>query len=293
MARRAAAWLPMSIGLTLACVLGAAAQPAGQAQQPSSATQGLSMDSDQPVRIESNTLEVRDKIRQATFAGDVKLTQGDTIIKCKVLVVFYEDTAAPTKKGAPPPATAGAQPAPKSSQKIKRAEAKGDVFVIQKDQTASGENAVFDVKSNTVVMTGNVVVTQGQTVTARRPHGVEPDDRGHQRLFGSGRVVEQRRRRPKPTARRMHDAAGRPEGREGDTGACAACAAAAPAPPPSPRRRRRRGRCASIERCAAAFASRLGFALNRAKNCGSSTFCMIGTERARRRPREGALSQAC
>ena len=146
----------MSIGLTLACVLGAAAQPAGQAQQPSSTTQGLSMDSDQPVRIVSNTLEVRDKIRQATFAGDVKLTQGDTIIKCRVLVVFYEDTAAPTKKGAPPPATAGAQPAQKSSQKIKRAEAKGDVFVVQKDQTASGDNAVFDVKSNTVVMTGNV-----------------------------------------------------------------------------------------------------------------------------------------
>jgi lipopolysaccharide export system protein LptA len=38
------------------------------------------------------------------------------------------------------------------------------VFVTQKDQTASGENGVFDLKSNTVTMTGNVVVTQGQTV---------------------------------------------------------------------------------------------------------------------------------
>ena len=170
MARGAATWLPVSIGLTLACMLGAAAQPAGQAppagqaQQPSSTMQGLSMDGDQPVKIESNTLEVRDKIRQATFAGDVKLTQGDTIIKCKVLVVFYEDTAAPTKKNAPP-AAAGAQPEKKSSQKIKRAECKGDVFVVQKEQTATGENAVFDVKSNTVVITGNAVVTQGQMVT--------------------------------------------------------------------------------------------------------------------------------
>ena len=109
MVRSAASSLLMSIGLTLACVLGAAAQPAGQAQQPSSsAPQGLSMDGDQPVRIVSNTLEVRDKIRQATFAGEVKLTQGETIIKCKVLVVFYEDTAAPSKKSAPP-ATAGAE----------------------------------------------------------------------------------------------------------------------------------------------------------------------------------------
>ena len=164
MMRTAASSLLMSIGLALACVLGAAAQPAGQAQQPSSsAPQGLSMDGDQPVRIVSNTLEVRDKVRQATFAGEVKLTQGETIIKCKVLVVFYEDTAAPSKKSAPP-ATAGAEP-PKSGQKIKRAEAKGDVFVVQKDQTASGDNAVFDVKSNTVVITGSVVVTQGGMVT--------------------------------------------------------------------------------------------------------------------------------
>lgn len=151
--------------LVLSCTLGAAAQPAANSAppQPVGTAQGLSMDGDQPVRIESNTLEVRDKIRQATFSGDVKLTQGDTIIKCKVLVVFYEDTAAPTKKGAPPPVTAGGEP-PKRNQKIKRAEAKGDVLVIQKDQTATGDNGVFDVKSNTVTITGSVVVTQGATV---------------------------------------------------------------------------------------------------------------------------------
>jgi lipopolysaccharide export system protein LptA len=149
------------IGLMLACVLTATAQPAGQ--QSTTSMQGFSMNRDQPVRIESNSLEVRDKIRQATFSGDVKLTQGDTTLKCKTLVVFYEDTAGPSKKGTTSPP--GAQPqAQKSSQQIKRAEAKGDVLVVQKDQTASGENGVFDLKSNTVTMTGNVIVTQGQTV---------------------------------------------------------------------------------------------------------------------------------
>jgi lipopolysaccharide export system protein LptA len=115
------------------------------------------MNRDQPIRIEAATLEVRDKQRQATFTGDVKLTQGDTTLKCRVLVVFYEDTAM-QKKAAPDAQKGG------NSQQIKRAEAKGDVFVTQKDQTASGENGVFDVKFNTVTMTGNVVVTQGQTV---------------------------------------------------------------------------------------------------------------------------------
>jgi lipopolysaccharide export system protein LptA len=148
-----------ALGLALGCALGAAAQPAGQAPQSQSSMQGFSMNRDQPVRIESNTLEVRDKIRQATFLGDVKLTQGETTLKCRTLVVFYEDTPVVAKKGAPP-----APQGQKGSQQIKRAEAKGDVFVTQKDQTATGENGVFDLKSNTVTMIGNVVVTQGTSV---------------------------------------------------------------------------------------------------------------------------------
>jgi lipopolysaccharide export system protein LptA len=157
MIARTSAQILAGAGVMLACALAATAQPAGQAPQGQPSMQGFSMNRDQPVRIESNSLEVRDKSRQATFIGDVKLTQGETTLKCRTLVVFYEDT--PPKKGAP-----AAPQAKGSSQQIKRAEAKGDVFVTQKDQTASGENGVFDLKSNTVTMTGNVVVTQGAAV---------------------------------------------------------------------------------------------------------------------------------
>ena len=44
---------------------------------------------DQPIQIESATLEVRDKSKMATFSGDVLVVQGDTTIKCQTLVVFY------------------------------------------------------------------------------------------------------------------------------------------------------------------------------------------------------------
>jgi lipopolysaccharide export system protein LptA len=146
----------VGLALVLATALAAAAQGQG------GAVQGLSMNRDQPVKIESSLLEVRDKQRQATFSGGVTLTQGETVLKCKTLVVFYEDTAmAPAKKGAP---AQGAPQAQKSGQQIKRAEAKGDVYVTQKDQTASGDNAVYDLKANTIVMTGNVVLTQGPQV---------------------------------------------------------------------------------------------------------------------------------
>jgi lipopolysaccharide export system protein LptA len=148
---------------SLALLTVAHAEPA---QQTTGAMQGLQLNRDQPVKIESDALEVRDKSHQATFMGSVKLTQGDTILQCKLLVIFYEDTsAAPaaTKKSAPV-AQKGGGPGVPGGQQIKRAEAKGDVLVTQKDQTAKGDNGVFDVKANTVTLTGNVVVTQGTNV---------------------------------------------------------------------------------------------------------------------------------
>jgi hypothetical protein len=47
---------------------------------------------------------------------------------------------------------------------IRRAEARGDVTVVSKDQNASGELGVYDTKTKTITLTGNVVVSQGKNV---------------------------------------------------------------------------------------------------------------------------------
>jgi lipopolysaccharide export system protein LptA len=121
------------------------------------ALQGFSKNRDQPVKIDSASLEVRDKDKMATFSGDVHLSQGDTTLSCKTLVVYYEDhSRSATLKAA--------QPGPGGQQQIRRLEAKGGVTVNQKDQTATGSTGVFDMKTNTVTLSGNVVVTQGQNV---------------------------------------------------------------------------------------------------------------------------------
>jgi lipopolysaccharide export system protein LptA len=156
-------------GFSLAASLAVAAQPG---RQSSGATQGFQINRDQPVEIRSLTLEVRDKQHQATFAGNVKLTQGDTTIQCKRLVVFYDDSAAsasaPSAKTAPAPAASAQKAAAPGfvggNREIQRVEAKGDVLVTQKDQTAKGETGVFDSKTNTITLTGNAVVTQGTNV---------------------------------------------------------------------------------------------------------------------------------
>jgi lipopolysaccharide export system protein LptA len=157
--------------LMMAAGWAAAAQtppPAAGGQGVVSPLQGFSQSSDQPIKIESTSLEVRDKDHLATFIGNVHVVQGDTTLRCKTLVVFYDQSAGPGT--APSPGTAPKTAAPKtaqpgsSNQQIKRLEAKGGVVITQKDQTATGDSGVFDMKTNTATLTGNVVVTQGQNV---------------------------------------------------------------------------------------------------------------------------------
>jgi lipopolysaccharide export system protein LptA len=145
------------------------ASPKQQQQQPSgppNALQGFSQNRDQPVKINADELEVHDKDKMAVFSGGVHLVQGDTTMRSSKLVVFYDDQPPPP---APPPksgkgAQASAQITPQQNQQIKRVEAKGSVIVTQKDQTATGDEGIFDMRANTVTMQGNVLISQGGNV---------------------------------------------------------------------------------------------------------------------------------
>ncbi|RAI44054.1 LptA/OstA family protein, partial [Rhodoplanes roseus] len=151
---------PLAVDATLGT---AAAQPAGGSNPPN-ALQGFAQNRDKPVKIESASLEVRDKEKMATFAGDVHLVQGDVTLKCRSLVVFYEPDAKQDAKDTKPaakPANTNAMAGGSGSQQIKRIEARGDVMVSQKDQVAVGDNGIFDMKANTVTLVGNVVISQG------------------------------------------------------------------------------------------------------------------------------------
>lgn len=153
--------LSTSLLVAAALVLSGAtlnAQPASKG--PPNALQGFSQNRDEPVHIESATLEVRDKDKMATFSGDVRVKQGDTGMRSKTLVVFYEGGESANGAKSMP----AAQPGPGGEQKIKRLEARGAVVVTQKEQTATGDLGIFDMKTNTVTLTGNVMMTQGKNV---------------------------------------------------------------------------------------------------------------------------------
>ena len=162
--------------LTFVVVLGAASGAHAQStvQGVPNAMQGFSQNRDQPIQIEAASLEMRDKKKEATFAGNVKVVQGDTTMTSKTLVVFYESSQAP---GAAPAAGGNAKaaknaaspmqsstPGPGGASSIKRLEAHGNVVVTQKDQVVTGDSAVFDTKTNLITMLGGVVLTQGKNV---------------------------------------------------------------------------------------------------------------------------------
>ena len=90
--------------------------------------QGFSQNRDQPIQIEAASLEMRDKKKEATFAGNVKVVQGDTTLTAKSLVVFYDSGsgqgATPAAKGPKPATMQSAQPGPGGSSSIKRLEAR-------------------------------------------------------------------------------------------------------------------------------------------------------------------------
>jgi lipopolysaccharide export system protein LptA len=176
-------WLARCAGVAALMLAGSVAGDAAAqsvVQGVPNAMQGFSQNRDQPIQIEAATLEMRDKKKEATFSGNVKVVQGDTTMTSKILVVFY-DSNSPPASGAPPDANANAStkaaakqpaappmqsatPGPGGSSSIRRLEAKGNVVVTQKDQVVTGETAVFDTKTNLVTMLGGVILTQGKNV---------------------------------------------------------------------------------------------------------------------------------
>ncbi|MCB8839611.1 LptA/OstA family protein [Aurantimonas sp. VKM B-3413] len=182
----------VSAGLALCVILtGVAAAQEGQSAGLGKSFTGLQIQGDQPISIESNQLDVDDRNAVATFSGNVAVAQGETVLRTGKLKVHYKKPEGGTDE-AP---KAGALPG--GSSQIERLDASGKVYVKSADQVATADNASFDMGSQVVVMTGDVVLTQGENVaqgcrlTIKMDTGVarlESQDCGQSASGRSGRV---------------------------------------------------------------------------------------------------------
>jgi lipopolysaccharide export system protein LptA len=159
-------------GLRAAALL-ALAMPLAPALAQISGLSGVNgANSQKPIDIESDRLEVDDKKHIATFIGNVSATQGDYNLRSPRLEVTYDKTAdaagqnqgkTQEPKAAKPsqPASAGVAADPVSSGQIKFIHATGGKVVVtskKDEQEVTGDDAVYDVKAQKIVMTGKEVI---------------------------------------------------------------------------------------------------------------------------------------
>ncbi|MBU2582394.1 MAG: LPS export ABC transporter periplasmic protein LptC [Alphaproteobacteria bacterium] len=122
-----------------------------------------------PIDIEADRLDVDDSKKAAVFSGTVLVEQGPMSLSAASLTAFYSGEAnlvgtEPAPK--PAPGTAAADPASGSGTELTRIKANGGVFVTSKvnGQNAKGDWADIDMKANTVLLGGDVVLNQGKNV---------------------------------------------------------------------------------------------------------------------------------
>jgi len=117
------------------------------AQDFSGAFEGM-QDSDEPIQISSNKLEVKDKQGTAVFTGNVEVIQGATILNAKRMKVSYS-------RGSKTP-----------NGNLRSIEATGKITVRSGDQKVSADRGDFNMLKQTVKLTGNVIITQGTNVVS-------------------------------------------------------------------------------------------------------------------------------
>lgn len=111
---------------------------------------GLALSGDEPIQIESDKLSVKDEEGKAIFTGNVKVVQGKTTMQSGNMTVFY--------------AKDGGSPSSGTSQ-IDRILVGGKVYIKTEEQEATADNGVFNMKTDTVILTGEkVVLTDGSNV---------------------------------------------------------------------------------------------------------------------------------
>ncbi len=109
-----------------------------QAQGPSLAF-GSEGNSDEPVEVEADNLSVNQKDGTAEFTGNVMIQQGDMKLNApRVLVEYSEDQSG-----------------------VDRLEATGGVTIVSGEDAAEADMAEYEIESEIIVMTGNVVIVQG------------------------------------------------------------------------------------------------------------------------------------
>src|SRR3954469_16225200 len=126
-------------GIILAVTILAAPAAVAQVQQEQSVSALKGHNSNAPVDVTAERIEVQDRADRAVFTGNVHVTQAELTLDTPRLTVAYAGGAG---------ASGGVQ--------IKRLDAAGGVVVRSPSETAKGDFGVYDLDRKLITLIGNV-----------------------------------------------------------------------------------------------------------------------------------------
>lgn len=106
-----------------------------------------------PMDVSANRVELIDAEHVAIWTGAVEALQGGNRLRAEQVRIYFAGKGGPSS-GAPG----------RDWGAVQRIEASGTVFFVTPQQTARGNNALYNINDDNVVLTGDVIVAQGQSV---------------------------------------------------------------------------------------------------------------------------------
>ena len=147
----------IATGLTLACLSSTAF-----AQSTTKSMDGMKLSKDQPIQIQSDQLEIKDEEKKAYFTGNVEVVQGTTTMKSAKMTVLYKDK---DKADGDAAKNTGGSPISSGQADIDKIFVDGKVLLNSGTQQATADNGVFEMATQTLVLTGKqVVLSDGPNV---------------------------------------------------------------------------------------------------------------------------------
>lgn len=113
-----------------------------------------------PIDISADQLELMDADHLAIWSGAVEALQDRNRMHTDQLKIYFEGEPSSGKAASN---ASGAAPG-RNWGKVKRMEAEGHVFFVTPTQTARGDHGLYELGGNSITITGDVIVAQGQSV---------------------------------------------------------------------------------------------------------------------------------
>ena len=143
-------------GIILAAAMGATAltggSAIGQVQQQGAVSALKGHNSNAPVDVTADRIEVQDRADRALFVGNVHATQAEMTLDTQRLTVAYSNKAGAASGGG------------SGNVQIHRLDAAGGVVVHSPSETAKGDLGIYDLDRKLITLIGNVQLTQGNNV---------------------------------------------------------------------------------------------------------------------------------